>query len=88
MLNLNTRMHIYILMLIIYTLLYICIQFADADTQNLRAKQINTAMQESQMKQSVLDIVEARCHNTMGQSDSVSTYPLYYMYTYICLYKY
>lgn len=43
-----------------------CLQFADADTQNLRAKQINTAMQESQMKQSVLDIVEARCHNTMG----------------------
>lgn len=43
-----------------------CTQFADADTQNLRAKQINTAMQESQMKQSVLAIVEARCNNTMG----------------------
>jgi hypothetical protein len=46
-------------------------QLADASTQSLRAKQINSALQESQIKQSVQDTLEARCRVALGMKHVV-----------------
>ena len=41
-------------------------QLADASTQTLRAKQRNSALQESQLKQSIQESLEAKCRVTMA----------------------